>query len=177
MGDYPAVCIDPCVNGRLSAAGTDRLYLRDGVGKLHEPPCAGEKVGEKVRSQTEAKHGNVLTVDKLTELIYLLRREKLRFVGNDDAAGADLAILLQNVLLRRYYLSGALKPDAAADDVRTVSRVGAGLYEPHRHTKLLVVELGDERLSRFRRTHCAVLEIKLCHIRFLILKDAPAPVR
>ena len=44
-------------------------------------------------------------------------------------------------------------------------------------TELLVVELGDERLSRFRRTHCAVLEIKLCHIRFLILKDAPAPVR
>ena len=68
-------------------------------------------------------------------------------------------ILIRDVLLRRDYLRAALKADAAADDVRAVARVGAGLYEPDRHTQLLVVKLRYQRLRGLRRAHGAVLEI------------------
>ena len=51
LGDDAAIAVDAGVDGRLAAAGAHGLDLRDGIGQLHEPPCAGEKVREKIRPQ------------------------------------------------------------------------------------------------------------------------------
>ena len=156
--DVP-VLADAGVHRRLASAGADGLYLGYRVRQLQKPLRAGEAAGQEVRPQAEAQHGDVLVIDDTAELVYLLRSEELCLIRDDDVVFPGGVILIRNVLLRCDYLRAALKAYAAADNIRAVARVDAGLDEPDRHAQLLVIKLRYQRLRGLRRAHRAVFEI------------------
>ena len=77
-------------------------------------------MGEKVRAQAEAQYGDILKIDELTQLVYLLGREKLRHIGDYDIVPACFGVFLDDILLGRDYLCAAGKSDAAFYDIRAV---------------------------------------------------------
>ena len=64
FGDYPAIVIEPRVNGRLASALAYSLDLGDGVGKFHEPFGSREEVREEVGPEAEAENRDVLLIDQ-----------------------------------------------------------------------------------------------------------------
>ena len=58
----------------------------------------------------------------------------------------------------------ALQAYVAADNIRPVTGINTGLYEPDAHAKLFIVKLSNECLGSFGGAHCTVFEIKLSHI-------------
>ena len=65
LGEDAAVPVQPGVHRGLAAAGANGLYLGYGVCQLHEPPGAGEKAGEEVRAQAEARFRQILLVQQV----------------------------------------------------------------------------------------------------------------
>lgn len=108
VGDDVSGRVDARVDGRLAAAGADGFDLGDGVGKLHEPACAGEEVRKKIRAQTEAQNRQILVVNELPQLVYLLGSEKLRLIGDYNIVLPGLGVGLDDVLLGGYDLCRAL---------------------------------------------------------------------
>ena len=162
-GDYLPVGSDAGVDRGLGAALAYGLDLRDGVGQLHEPLRAGEHVREEVRAQAETEHGEVELVHHLAQAVYLLGREKLRLVGDDDVKSARGLVPGADVILGENDGGVAGEADAAFHYVGAVAVVHTGLYQPDRHAQLLVVELGYQRLGALRRAHGAVFEIEFSH--------------
>ena len=124
---------------------------------------AGEEVGQKVGAQAEAEHRQVLLVHQAAQLVDLLGGEELGLVGDDDVVLPGRPVGRRDVLLRGDDLGMAFQADAAADDVRPVPGVHAGLDEPDAHALLLIVEFGDQRLGGLGRAHGAVFEIEFSH--------------
>ena len=108
VGDDAPGGIDARIDGRLAAACADGFYLGYGVGKLHEPACAGEEVRKKICAQTEAQNRQILVVNELPQLVYLLGSEKLRLVGDYNIVPPGLGVGLDDVLLGGYDLCRAL---------------------------------------------------------------------
>ena len=163
LGDDPPVPVDAGVHRGLAAAGADGLDLGDGVRQLHEPPGAGEEVGQKVGAQAEAEHRQVILVHQGAQLVDLLGGKELGLVGDDHVMLPGGPVGLENVLVRGDDPGPVFQADAAADQVRPVPGVHAGLDEPDGHALFLVIELGDQRLGGFGGAHGPVFEIKLRH--------------
>ena len=164
LGHDPPFGIDPGVDRRLSAAGTDSLYLRYRIRKLHEPLSSGEEVREEVCPQSEAEDRHILLVYDIPELVYLLGRKELRFISYDHIRSDMLRILFLDIQVRRDDRRLPLKPYTAFNNIRSVSGVRARFNEPDRHPQLLIVELGYQRLRGFGRAHRPVFEIQFGHI-------------
>ena len=130
LGDDLALAVDAGVDGGLSAAGADGLDLGKGVGQLHKALGTGEEMGQKVRAQTKAEHRQILFIHQRAKLVYLQGSEKLRLIGDYNIMLSGKGVLGADVLIGSDDAGLALKPDAAADDLRPVAGVGAGLYEP-----------------------------------------------
>ena len=163
LGHYAAVGGQSGVHRGLCAAGADRLDLGYRVRQLHQPARAREHVRQKVRPQPEAEHGHVELVDDVAQLVYLLRRQELRLVRDDDVPAARRLVPRADAVLRRDDLRLTAEADAALHDVRPVPVVHARLDEPDRHAQLLVVELRYQRLGGFRAAHRAVFEVEFSH--------------
>ena len=78
---------------------------------------------QKIRSQAEAQHGDVLLVNDAAQLVDLLRGEKLRLVRDDDIGVARAGKRCDDIFVRMDDLRLALQADARADDVRPVAVV------------------------------------------------------
>ena len=100
LGDDIAAFVDTCVYGCLSAAGADGLDLRDGVGYLKQTHRAGEELGEKVCSQTEAEYGHIQLVDNAAELIDIIGGEELALISDDNVC----VVLIERKKLKNVVL-------------------------------------------------------------------------
>ena len=158
-GDHPALAVDAGVDDGLCPAGAHGLDLGDGVRHLKQPGAAREQVGEKVGAQAEAQYRHIVLVHQCPQLVDLLRGEKLALVGDDDVGFFHPPVQGAQVGLRRDGVCLLVQADAAADDAFAVPGVHRGLDEPHPHTQLLIIELGDERLSGLGAAHGAVFKV------------------
>ena len=107
----------------------------------------------------QMEHGDIVAIHQRTQLVDLLGREKLGFIGDDNVEFSRFGIFLRNILLGCDHLRAALQADAAADNVRAVAVVGAGLDEPNSHVIFLVVILCNQSLRRLGRAHCTRFEV------------------
>ena len=127
--------------------------------QFHQALGAGEKVGQKVSPETEAKNRQIFFVHQCAQIVDLFRGEKLRFIRNDDVVPAGEMIGLYDALHRRNDLGAGFQPDPAADQIRSVPGIDARFNEPYRHAEFLVVELRNQGLGGFGGTHRAVFKI------------------
>ena len=102
------------------------------ISALHQAAAAGKQAGLEVRAQAEAHHRNVVVIDKCAELVDLAFRQELAFIHDNDVALALLGVLKQQVYVRSRGddVRRGFQTDAAAQNLRAVPGVGAGLDEP-----------------------------------------------
>ena len=141
LGDHIAAAVNAGIDRGLAAAGADGLDFGDGVGQLHQALRTRKEMGLEIRAQSEAEHRKISVVYKIAKLIYLLRREKLTFVRNDNVAIDVIFKFLFYIHLRRDDLRLCGKSYAGADGTFSVTAVCRRLYKPDFHSALLVIEL------------------------------------
>ena len=72
------------VDGRLSAAAADGLYLGYGIRDLEQPAASRENIRQEIGTQPEAEHRNIAFVNYSAKLIYLVFCKKLALIRNND---------------------------------------------------------------------------------------------
>ena len=138
------------VDGRLSAAAADGLYLGYGVRDLKQPAASRENIRQEIGTQPEAEHRNIAFVNYSAKLIYLVFCKKLALIRNNDIRiAAFLAEHFIYIVLRGYHLRLGAESYTGIHRVGAVARVDARFYQPDLAILLFVVELGHERLGRF----------------------------
>ena len=94
--------IYPRIDYGFRTAGAYGFDFRYRVGNLEKPSATGEEMRQKICSQTEAENGNITEIHYFAQFIYLLRREKLTLVGDDDIDMAHFAEKGEDAFLGRY---------------------------------------------------------------------------
>lgn len=102
---------------------------------------------QKIGSQAEAKHWNVLFIDQRSKLVDLLGSKELAFVGNNNVQRLRLDFIqLVEVVFRSNNLGFLAESDAASDKFRPIPNVHTGLYQPDLHALFFIIELCYQRL-------------------------------
>ena len=98
-GYYFTVLGDSSIYSCFSATGANRFYFGDRISYLKKALATREELGQKVRTQTEAKDGDITFVHYTTELIYLLGGEKLTLVSYNNVHRWILVFInIKNIL-------------------------------------------------------------------------------
>ena len=97
LNNHSSIPVNSRVYYRLLSAGTYSLYFGDGIRDLHKPATSLKEMREKVGSKSEAQNRNVMLVHYHAQLIYLLGRKELTFIGNNDVMIYTLQELLVEI--------------------------------------------------------------------------------
>ena len=108
VGDDVSGRVDARVDGRLRPqAQTVLISVMESASSM-SLRAPGEEVRKKICTQTEAQNRQILVVNELPQLVYLLGSEKLRLIGDYNIVLPGLGVGLDDVLLGGYDLCRAL---------------------------------------------------------------------
>ena len=111
LGHDVHILVKTRVYGSFRTARADSLYFGYRIRKLKQTLASRKELTHKVGSKTKAHNGNIKLVNDLSQLINVLRREKLTFVSNYNVAvGMSCYENIVNVFAVEDDLAGSGKP-------------------------------------------------------------------
>ena len=138
------------------------------MGQLQQTGGAGEALEGEVGAQAVADDGDVQLYRHHEQLLGLLGSEELALVtehtGQRPALAAGGPDGLHQVHVRRHQQIGRAAAAQTAHEVAAALGVHLRLEDEHPHPLLLVVVGHLHQRGALAAVHCAVTEIKLCHI-------------
>ena len=161
LADYPALAVEPGVEGRLLAAPADGLDLLQLIRHGQQIIAALEQLAPEVHLQAVAQHGDAAVVHQVHQVKYLILGEKLGLV-NDDA-GIFLQFLIGPGPHFVKIHTGMGQTDARGDHMVPVPGVQAGLHHQGLLSPLLIVEPRHQGVGSLAGAHGPIFEIKLRH--------------